>query len=363
MNTEKSAQTTSKRISGFELLRIISMILITLHHITMTYGLESPNYYIRIWAQFLYIGGKVGVNCFVLLSSWFLIDKPFDIRRIFRVHRQVFFYSIMIFAVGFVAIPNTIDFSDILKSFLPVIFNHYWFLTTYIGLLLIAPFLNMFLKSASKRRLKLLILIGSLLFTLIPTFTAQTPFNDNLSWFAFLYILAAYFKKYDTRVKKLLGTWYVFPCAWIFIFFTSVVMTIFERVIPQLSEGINFFSGMYILPQLINSVSLFLLCERSEIKSDAVNWIGKHTVASYLIQSNCVLIPIRIMFLNVVFTSFPVFLYPILSVLVAFFMLFLGVGCNLIYEWFSKQDMPRKWECFKEKEMKYLVEKCLEALR
>lgn len=363
MNTEKKVQTASKRISGFELLRIISMILITLHHITMTYGLESPNYYIRIWAQFLYIGGKVGVNCFVLLGSWFLIDKAFDIRRIFRVHRQVFFYSITILAIGFVTIPNTIDFSDILKSFLPVIFDHYWFLTTYIGLLLIAPFLNMFLKSVSKREHQILIVICILMFTLIPTFTAQTPFNDNLSWFAFLYILAAYLKKYDTRVKKLLGTWYVFPCAWMCIFLTSVLMTIFERMIPQLSEGINFFSGMYILPQVINSVSLFLLCEKSEIKSDAVNLIGKHTVASYLIQSNYVLIPVRIMFLNVVFTSFPVFLYPILSVLVAFFLLFLGVGCNLIYEWLSRQRLSRKWECFMEKEMNCLTEKCLEALR
>ena len=62
------------RKSNFELLRIIAMIMIVFHHFAIfseskfDINLITLN---RLWNQFIRMGGKIGVNIFVLISGYF----------------------------------------------------------------------------------------------------------------------------------------------------------------------------------------------------------------------------------------------------------------------------------------------------
>ena len=66
------------RDSRIELLRIVSIILIILFHITLYSGFSivkdnlSFNYILHVM---LGIFGKVGVVLFVAITSWFYVDK------------------------------------------------------------------------------------------------------------------------------------------------------------------------------------------------------------------------------------------------------------------------------------------------
>lgn len=68
---------TEKRNSSIELLRIIAMVMIMFHHFAYYSGFEynlssiSTPY---LWYNFIIMGGKIGVNIFVLISGYFLID-------------------------------------------------------------------------------------------------------------------------------------------------------------------------------------------------------------------------------------------------------------------------------------------------
>ena len=64
------------RSSNIELLRIIAMIMIIAHHVSVHSGFVYPGEIIsfnRLWIQFIQLGGKIGVNIFVLISGYFLV--------------------------------------------------------------------------------------------------------------------------------------------------------------------------------------------------------------------------------------------------------------------------------------------------
>ena len=93
----EKVKTSKDRQMNFELLRIISMIFILLHHYSLKGGLLSienitTNKFI---GEFIYIGGKVGVVIFILISGYFLIDKKYKFKNLFKVILEVFFYSIL----------------------------------------------------------------------------------------------------------------------------------------------------------------------------------------------------------------------------------------------------------------------------
>ena len=91
---------TKERLNNFELLRILSMLMVVFLHVLSFTGLLSKhsnggfNYYI-VWG--LESLSFVAVNCFVLISGYFLIDSSFKWKKIFKLWLKVFFYSIVLF--------------------------------------------------------------------------------------------------------------------------------------------------------------------------------------------------------------------------------------------------------------------------
>lgn len=73
---KKEENIGKQRNSSFELLRIVSMILIIAHHYSVhggwvyDYNILSTN---KLFIDLLSIGGKLGVNCFVVITGFFLV--------------------------------------------------------------------------------------------------------------------------------------------------------------------------------------------------------------------------------------------------------------------------------------------------
>lgn len=91
------------RLSNFELLRLVSMFLIVLHHYGV-HGLvdETGTSLQSVGVGMLTSFGKSGVFLFVLIGSFFLVDKSFDCSRIINIISSTFFYSFLILFLGIV---------------------------------------------------------------------------------------------------------------------------------------------------------------------------------------------------------------------------------------------------------------------
>ena len=101
-NEEKNKLT---RNSNLEILRIICMILIVAHHYVVHGGFifgydVTVN---RIFLEFLSFGGKLGVNCYVLITGYFLSGiKGKRWKSTLKLWIQATVYSLVIYMIALI---------------------------------------------------------------------------------------------------------------------------------------------------------------------------------------------------------------------------------------------------------------------
>lgn len=155
-----------QRSSNLELLRIISMFLIVMHHYAVHGGfqlLEKDLSLNKIIIQILSGGGQLGVNLFILISGYFLIDSEFKINKLLKLIFETFFYSVIILLFIVSKSNLNIGIKDIIISCLPITYSSYWFITCYVVLYLFIDYINPVIKGLDKKKYFQLILLLLLL--------------------------------------------------------------------------------------------------------------------------------------------------------------------------------------------------------
>ena len=265
------------RDSKMEILRILSMVFIIMGHFAY-HGHYYPGFtastFNRIVINFFIVGMNIGVNCFIVLSGYFLINGKFGWKKFFRVVFEVFFYSALIYICFLIAGAIPYDFKDLLMNFFPVFFSRYWFATTYVIIYLLFPFTNKLIKSLSMKQN--MILIGFLIFFhSIFCFFNQNYFS-NVGWFVTLYMIGAYIRLYKN--KWLTSKW---TNIWIFAF-SCLTIFLFEAVLNYSVYYKNY------IPCVLASISLFNLFAFSKwhCTNRFTNIIASTTFGIYLIHDN-----------------------------------------------------------------------------
>lgn len=211
-----------KRISKFELLRIIAMYLIVLHHSIIHGALEIGTNQINakpinaIILSFLECGGKIGVFLFVLITGYFMIYSKISFKKLVQLWLPIFFWSVSLYLIMSRVMGYSITIKDLIKSFFPIIFAQYWFMTAYFFMYLLIPLLNILVKNInSKIRMVYFISLGIIL---IATST-HTLFNENagsmLLNFCVVYCWGGLIRIYHSKINrhlnlKLLGIFSLF---------------------------------------------------------------------------------------------------------------------------------------------------------
>lgn len=94
-----------KRDSRFELVRIISMIMIVAYHYTM-YGNWNKESFNTVKIQFFRPWGQVGVALFVMITGYFLANRKSGLNKLWnrakRIWIKTLIYSWIILLCAFV---------------------------------------------------------------------------------------------------------------------------------------------------------------------------------------------------------------------------------------------------------------------
>ena len=148
-----------KRQSGIELLRIIAMIQIIFLH-AYTYGLlhdasKAAGDIDSILVTFVWSFCRTPVDVFIMISGYFMITSHFDIKKTIRrggkIYGAMIFYSIILSIIFFISDPSLININSVIKAFTPLMSRTWYFLSNYLIILLLSPFLNKMLASLSKK--------------------------------------------------------------------------------------------------------------------------------------------------------------------------------------------------------------------
>ena len=192
-----------ERNSSIELFRIISMFLIVMHHYVVNSGISSLyetgsaniNQYV---VQLLGAWGKTGINCFTLITGYFLIGKECPPKRAFKLWGEYFFWTI--FCFGFLALydKSIISISDLIKGFfMPFLGSGYLAVVLYMFLLV--PALNKLISNLTQKEYIGLLTVLLLYYTIIPSFTLNQHF-DFLVWLCVIYLIGGYLKLYPLKI-------------------------------------------------------------------------------------------------------------------------------------------------------------------
>ncbi len=288
----KKLKIRQNRQSNFELLRIIAMVMIVFFHFGMHSGFNFDTNSItipRLWNQFIQIGGKLGVNLFVLISGYFLItSSKFKIAKVLKLWGQVFFYSIVIYAIFIVCGWESFNPKDFIKNMLPIIFEQWWFATSYFVLYLLSPFINVFLNHLDRETYKKMLIVMTICWCIIPTFTTMDFESNDLIWFFYLYSLAGYIKLNEQKFQAKNKTY--FSIAFILILLNFLTVIIFDLIglkIGFFGKHATYFYHMKRLPTLLISIFLLLAFKNTHIKQNKIiNVISSATFGVYLIHDN-----------------------------------------------------------------------------
>ena len=193
---------------GIELFRIVCMLLIIAFHVS-DHGVISIDSTMPItenWLTlaFARLGGAIGNCAFVIIGGYLLCMKEFDSRRIIKLWLQTFFYSVVCGLIAFKMGLIDVTIKKIVMMLLPITYNEYWFISSYLILIILVPFLNPLLHNISKNKHKGFIGIGVLIFSLIPTITRDFWMDSNnlILFFIVLYAVGAYIRMYSIPGNK-----------------------------------------------------------------------------------------------------------------------------------------------------------------
>lgn len=197
----------SERNYGIDLLRVVSMLFVIMLHI-MGHGgvLASTGTYWHFSAAWLLETiAYPAVNCFVLISGFvgYRGEKHMPrLKNIFSIFFTVLFYSGLICLLFQWISPASVDMQDIKNAFSPILKNQYWFFTSYVGMFLLSPMLNLLVDKATAKQ-NFLFALTVFFFSIAGMRTTAFVLNSGYSmlWFSFMYLLGAILKKYDVCQK------------------------------------------------------------------------------------------------------------------------------------------------------------------
>lgn len=207
---ERETMPGNIRNTNIEWLRIVSMLLIVAAHGTVI-GCYSTDVslYVFTCGQILGSWGILGVDLFLIIGAWFLVDQKFRISKVtsivWNTFTWVLAYSILSVIYVF---RETRSFSAAVsdlgqwahKGLIEPFWAYaYWFVTAYFFMMLAAPLMNKIIDSASQTGLKK----GLLILMFIPVCSQFGPnFIVDIVYFCYVYLLVGYVKRYGIRALE-----------------------------------------------------------------------------------------------------------------------------------------------------------------
>lgn len=286
------------RESNIELLRILLMFFIVLHHL-IVHGLKNVGYLpypieelcVEKQVPLMLVNSfvVVSVNCYVVISGYFGINV--NKRKFWNLFSICAFYSILHYIV-FAFTSNTFNFKTFIYTFFPFSHNQgLWFVSCYIGLFCISPMLNAATKYLNDKGQKdwIKVLGGLGVITIYFGYLWKNSINFdgyNLINFIFLYMIGRYLY-YKKHLPSILFKRMYMMGVYIFSSLITFSIALFFLLQKGQEDYIYYWAWRYNSPFIIlGAISLFLYFNTLSVKKEWINYIAKSTFAVYLIHEN-----------------------------------------------------------------------------
>lgn len=207
-----------KRKSNFEMLRIVAMLMIVAFHAFSQIGYydetthiykmvkQSANMSVNILGlSILGSWGLEGVGCFFLISAFFLQKRNgFSAKKAIKVISMTLFWEItvLLVAIKFKSIPVGMDFGMkmLIKSILSLFSREYWFISAYLFMYILSPFMNGIIENLNNEVYKRFVFVLTIIVPIYYMVTECTTTVCDLVLAIYYYLVWGYLKRNENNV-------------------------------------------------------------------------------------------------------------------------------------------------------------------
>ena len=288
----------TSRNSVTELLRILCMMMIIAGHYYahgIAYAvtpLSPETYSLKILAlQLVSFGADIANDLFIIITGYYMINSTMKGNRVLKLFGTAIFYAAAIALVFHFSGLKVLSLDKFLEFIFPFGPGENWFITCYLLLCLLVPFLNPFVKNLSqKQHAGLLALLFAIHF-IAPLQEAITFWSTShgLEQFIILYFIGAYIKLHGFQNKLLQNKWVwrgilvILIALWVL---TSAGMGIRGLTYQNQKDISNVTKYFPLFSVLISSTLLVVATGLKPIYSKFINLISGSMLAVYLIHDN-----------------------------------------------------------------------------
>lgn len=287
-----------KKNMGIELLRILAMLMVLglhfINHGNVINNLEKISDLNKMLVILLEGMCIVAVNVFVLISGYNLYEKKFNKNRIINIIIKVWIINLVMSFIMLIFNLVKLDIKSLIYFIFPILTQEYWFVNSYIYLLLLMPFINKLIKNMDKKEHQQLLIILLILNSIISCITKNPvalSSGYSLTWFINLYLIGAFIKKYKINIPKMESGMIYLINSFVLLFSFLLLYKIFNI---DMARKLFAYNNILVL---ISSISLFLLFINIKIDtkskiSKVIRFFSKASFSVYIFTENIFIRPV-----------------------------------------------------------------------
>ena len=280
------------RESNLELFRIITMLLIVAHHYVANSGLMEQIFQDPMAPRSLFLlafgaWGKTGINCFLLITGYFMCKSRITAKKFMKLLKEVYFYRILFFAVFVIAGYETISVKRLIMLLLPVTAVQDNFTSCYLLFFLCIPFLNILIQNMTEKQHIQLISLVSFVYIILGSTPGTDVTMNYVSWFIALYFIASYIRMYPKPIFENTKVWGWLTSITFGVSLLSVIACTW--IGEKIGKHIPFYfvADSNKILAVLTAISAFLFFKNLRIKhSKLINTIAASTFGVLLIHAN-----------------------------------------------------------------------------
>ena len=144
-------------------------------------------------------GGKTGINCFVLITGYFMCTSKITKKKFLKLLGEIYFYKIVLWCLFLFTGYEPFSMKEFLKMIFPLFTVADNFTGGFLLFYLSIPFLNKLIHALTEKEHLGLMAWCLSVYVLLPSFVKANVVFNYITWFSILYIIASYLRLYPQQ--------------------------------------------------------------------------------------------------------------------------------------------------------------------
>lgn len=270
------------------------MLAIVAHHYVVNSGLmekineSGPMSFPSLFLLLFGCWGKIGINCFVLITGYFMCRSHITLRKFLKLYLEWVFYTLIIYAMFSICGYEVFSLKGMVKVLIPFRTLTDGFISCFIIFYLFIPFLNILIHGMTEQQHHWLLVLTLGVFSVWASLPFVNVGSSYVFWFMALYLTSSYIRLYPIALFDNTRFWGWMSMLAVTCSYASVVCMAWLREHFGISLGYYFFlADSNKITALAVSLCLFLFFKNWKLKySPVINTIAASTFGVLCIHAN-----------------------------------------------------------------------------